>query len=70
MKIDSIFINNQAPINRFEVEDLSNIVVVAGPNGVGKTSLMILLLHALSVQAPPQAGKSLDIHVIVSATNE
>ncbi len=40
MRIVSIAIADMPPINRFEVEGLRDLVVLAGPNGVGKTRLM------------------------------
>ena len=37
MKIARYSVVNLAPIKRFEVDGLMDVVVFAGPNGVGKT---------------------------------
>ena len=47
MKIDSIHAASIPPITKFEVEGLSSIVVIAGPNGIGKTRLVNSLLNSL-----------------------
>jgi len=43
------------PVRRFEVEDLSDVVVIAGPNGVGKTRLIQSVLERLR-SGGPQPG--------------
>jgi ABC-type cobalamin/Fe3+-siderophores transport system ATPase subunit len=48
MKLDSISVANHPPITRFEVGGLSDVVVLAGPNGVGKSRLLQSLLQGLS----------------------
>lgn len=48
MRLTSILVNDWPPIRRFQVEDLSDVVVVAGPNGVGKTRLMARIMEYLS----------------------
>lgn len=40
MRLSSLAIRDSLPIRRFEVDDLSDVVVLAGPNGVGKTRLL------------------------------
>jgi ABC-type transport system involved in cytochrome c biogenesis ATPase subunit len=40
MRIVSIDANNIPPVNRFHVDELSEVVVIAGPNGIGKTRLI------------------------------
>lgn len=45
MKITSFSVQNYPPIQSFDIQDLTDTVVLAGPNGVGKTSLMVALLH-------------------------
>lgn len=47
MRLESITVNEHPPIEKFTVENLSNIVVLAGPNGVGKTRLISGILDAL-----------------------
>jgi len=44
------------PVQRFEVDGLSDVVVIAGPNGVGKTRLLSELLRALQVTAPSETS--------------
>lgn len=44
MKLKSYAIREAPPIKQFEVTDLADVVVLAGPNGVGKTSLLTSLL--------------------------
>lgn len=47
MRIRSIFANNVEPVKKFEVENLSDLVVIAGANGVGKTRLISSILSHL-----------------------
>lgn len=47
MKLDSITIEAHPPIQKFQAEGLSNLVVFAGPNGVGKTRLIGAILSSL-----------------------
>ena len=44
MRIKRISVSDIAPVKRFDVDDLSDLVVIAGPNGVGKTRLVSGLL--------------------------
>lgn len=46
MRIAAIKVQNHPPIQSFEVNSLSDLVVIAGPNGVGKTRLITALLSA------------------------
>lgn len=46
MRIHSIRLNDVPPVQRFEVEGLTDVVVLAGANGVGKTRLMQALVQA------------------------
>ncbi len=46
MKLVSYKIHGFPPLSQFEVTELSDIVVLAGPNGVGKTNLLTSLLGA------------------------
>ena len=48
MRLTSIVVNDWPPIRRFEVAGLSDVVVVAGPNGVGKTRLLARIMEYLS----------------------
>lgn len=47
MKITSIMVKDSPPINHFQVDSLMNTVVLAGPNGVGKTRLIQHILTYL-----------------------
>jgi predicted ATP-binding protein involved in virulence len=40
VRIKQISLTNLPPISRFEVDNLSDVVVIAGRNGVGKTNLL------------------------------
>ncbi|MDE0421609.1 MAG: ATP-binding protein [Gammaproteobacteria bacterium] len=44
MRIARIAARDIAPVQRFEIEGISDLVVIAGPNGVGKTRLIDGLL--------------------------
>lgn len=66
MKLDAITIKGRPPIRHFEAAGLSNVVVIAGPNGVGKTRLLEALLQTLR---NPQADPT-NARLIVSATSE
>lgn len=44
MRLTEIMINDTPPVRQFEINNLSNVVVLAGPNGVGKTRLINSLL--------------------------
>ncbi|MBI2519515.1 MAG: ATP-binding protein [Bdellovibrio sp.] len=45
MKLESYSVKGAKPIEAFSVEGLFETVVLAGPNGVGKTTLMVQLLN-------------------------
>lgn len=47
MKINSVLIKNQPPIKFFQVNDLSDFVVIGGPNGVGKTCLLKSIINKI-----------------------
>src|SRR4030042_1622811 len=44
MRLNRISVTDVPPIKNFDVSDLSNIIVLAGPNGVGKTRLAQAIL--------------------------
>jgi len=60
VKITSITVKDVPPVNFFEVDSLANVVVLAGPNGVGKTRLVQHVLGHLQ-NAQPQANTSVVI---------
>ena len=45
MRIKTLSVFNVPPVRNFDVEELSDLVVLAGPNGVGKTRLLQALLN-------------------------
>src|SRR5436309_14284741 len=47
MRLTGIRAKKIRPIELFEVSDLSDVVVVAGPNGVGKSRLIASMLEHL-----------------------
>lgn len=64
MRLESIEVTGAPPIQRFEVSNLAEVVVVAGPNGVGKTRLLQHMIQLLRGQGHP-VGVS---RVVVRAT--
>src|SRR5262245_6426875 len=65
MKLDSVFVDAHPPIEKFAVDGLSNVVVLAGPNGVGKTRLIASILDALR-----KPGAKPGRQLVVRATSE
>lgn len=65
MRIQAVEIRNYPPISQLKAEELSNIVVFAGPNGVGKTRLIRALLEVF--QNP--AGTT-NVKLQIAATSE
>jgi energy-coupling factor transporter ATP-binding protein EcfA2 len=63
MRIASIKVENLPPVQRFEVTDLSDLVVIAGPNGVGKTRLITHLLNAFR-------GSAGGVEMFIEATSK
>jgi predicted ATPase len=53
LRIDSITVKDVLPVHRFEVAGLSDVVVIAGANGVGKTRLMEALVQAFPEEPSP-----------------
>ena len=65
MRLSSIEINDSPPIRQFEIHDLSNVVVLAGPNGVGKTRLINSLLATFRNSRPAPQRR-----IVVEATSQ
>ena len=65
MRLKRIDITNAPPVKRFLVDDLSDLVVLAGPNGVGKTRLIQSLLTAMQGQKPDPVCR-----LVIEATND
>ena len=64
MRIKSFQIKSFGPIELVNVEDLADVVVFAGPNGVGKTSINTALLNLAK-----QPRVSPDTWMVVEATS-
>lgn len=64
MRIDSIDAEDVLPVEKFCVQGLSDLVVIAGPNGVGKTRLISSLLTYL------QNFSGNNIKFTIQATND
>lgn len=65
MRLKKIEVKDILPVKSFCVDDLSDIVVIAGPNGVGKTRLINGLLGFFQ---KPRTNPN--IHLIVQATSD
>lgn len=65
MRIKALSIRNALPIQHFEAKDLSDVVVLAGPNGVGKTRLIETILGHLR-----GASTNPDISGVIEATSK
>jgi putative AbiEii toxin of type IV toxin-antitoxin system len=61
MRLSSLNLQNVPPVRHFAVSEMSDIVVVAGPNGVGKTRLVQAVLdHLRGGGVNPNIGGSVD----------
>jgi predicted ATPase len=65
MRIVNITVKQKPPIEHFEISDLSNIVVLAGPNGIGKTRLVQAVINLF--QSPVQDPR---LFVKIEATSQ
>lgn len=65
MRIESLKILNALPVRRFEVAGLADVMVVAGPNGVGKTRLLARVMQMLRADQP-----SSEASAVIQATSE
>ena len=63
VKLKSIRLIDAPPVARFEVDDLSDVVVIAGPNGVGKTRLIQRIIAGLR-----SGGVDPSASIVVEAT--
>ena len=63
MRIKSITVKNAPPIKNFQVDNLSDLVVIAGANGAGKTRLIQNILQYL------QGSASSSISCIIEASH-
>src|ERR1700733_720758 len=66
MRLSAISAQDAMPVRRFEGADLADTVMIAGPNGVGKTRLIDAVVNALR---SPGAGGSV-VQAEVVSTNQ
>jgi predicted ATP-binding protein involved in virulence len=52
MRLTSVTVENYPPIGHFSVTDLTDVVVLAGPNGVGKSRILQAVMDCLRSSAP------------------
>jgi hypothetical protein len=64
MRLKSFFVSSVGPIALVQLDDLADTVVLAGPNGVGKTSINVAILN---LARSPTAFKN--VWMIVEATS-
>ena len=71
MKIKKITANDIPPIKTFMADELKDLVVIAGPNGVGKTRLVNGILNSLRSPGPSKRGRHLTkLSFIIEATDK
>jgi RecA/RadA recombinase len=68
MRLSSISIQDAMPVKRFEVADLADTVVIAGPNGIGKTRLIAAVVAAL--RSPGGGGPVSRVTVVATNPTE
>lgn len=66
MRIKELQINNWTVVRQADFKDLSNFVVIAGPNGVGKTKIKEAIVHIFQNNGNPPPGSK----VVLEATND
>ena len=64
MRLKRIEVNNFSPIQHFLADNLSDLVVIAGANGAGKTRLVSQVLQAF------QNANQQNVKFTVEATNQ
>jgi energy-coupling factor transporter ATP-binding protein EcfA2 len=67
MRIIEIVAKDKAPIKNFEVTNLSNIIVLAGPNGIGKTRLTQQMIGLLQ---NPRSDPTLRLKIEATTESE
>lgn len=67
MQIRDITVKRKPPIQNFEVSNLSSVVVLAGPNGIGKTRLIQEVINLLK---NPRSDPSTCMKVIATSDEE
>jgi ABC-type cobalamin/Fe3+-siderophores transport system ATPase subunit len=63
MRLKSLYASNVPPVRAFEVQDLDDVVVLAGRNGVGKTRLLQAVISGF------QHPSATPVRLVVEATN-
>lgn len=70
MRLRSVRAANVNPVKLFSVEDLSDVVVLAGPNGVGKTRLVDTILASFrNPNAFRGAGAQPNLRLVIEANS-
>lgn len=67
MRIEHFTIQDVPPLKRVTVDQLSDVVVLAGPNGVGKTTVLKSILGAFR---RPQQSANVSIRVVATRKEE
>ena len=71
MRIKKIAATNIPPVENFIVDDLKDLVVIAGPNGVGKTRLVDGILSYFQTAPPNRQGRHMtNPSFIIEATDQ
>ena len=71
MRIKKIAATNIPPVENFIVDDLKDLVVIAGPNGVGKTRLVDGILSYFQTSPPNRQGRHMtNPSFIIEATDQ
>jgi hypothetical protein len=65
MRLKAIDAKNIPPVKRFKIDDLADVIVLAGPNGVGKTKLIQGLLQYFQNPQPNPERR-----LLIEATSE
>ena len=65
MRLAALTVRDIGGLDRVEVSDLSDVVVFAGPNGVGKTRLIHALIQFFRDPRPDS-----NIHLVVEPTSD
>jgi predicted ATPase len=67
MRIKSVMVKDKPPIKHFEITNLSNVVVLAGPNGIGKTRLIQQIINLFQ---NPRLDQTLHVEIEATTPNE
>lgn len=69
MRLKGFSVQKTGPVEHVTVDDLASVVVLAGPNGVGKTSVLNALLH-LAQNPTPYANSNANVWMQIQATSD